>query len=266
MRILEWETFIKEGLPVNNGFAAVTVGVFDGVHRGHRAIIERVTRCGRQALPVIVTFRKTQKNSKPLYHGNITGFKQKTAIFQNMGLAVTVAADLSDTFRRISGEQFFNLLREHGKMGFLAVGSNFRCGHNLDTDAAAIEKMGAMKNIPVDIAEILTEEGSPISSSRIRKAINNGKLKEAALMLGRNYVLDISGANTPQLKSSNGDIIYDTSANECVIPPAGKYTVLLHEENCGSKQINIEIKENLIQISACLHPAASSNLQLEFIC
>lgn len=226
MRILEWQEFLDKGIPGCDS-SAITVGVFDGVHRGHRALIERIVQYGRGALPVIVTFRQNHKNRNPAYQGDISSFRQRMALFEKLGVELTVAADLSGSFRHMSGEDFLGLLREHGKMRFLAVGSNFRCGYHLDTDAELIRELNGAKGIPTDIVESLMEKGLPISSSRIRAAVSRGELDEATLMLGRRFTFDLEGAEKTGQKDAEAALIVDALALGRVLPPPGSYRVLL---------------------------------------
>ena len=242
MVILEWKEFLEKRLPAGDGFSAVTVGVFDGVHLGHKALIERIVK--QRALPVIVTFRQNHKTYSSLYPGDISSFRQKIKIFESLGVGVTIAVDLNDTFRQMGGQEFFRLLREYGKMGFLAVGSNFRCGHNRDTDASAIQQLNAREGIRVDIVETLTEEAEPISSSRIRKSILQGRLREAEAMLGRPFSLDMEGADF----KAHGNLICHVSALGRVLPPPGCYSVLLHYKDGSSGKAEIQIERGLIRI------------------
>jgi riboflavin kinase/FMN adenylyltransferase len=194
----------------------MTVGVFDGMHLGHQALIKRVVSHDTDNVPVVITFRqnhKTGKNSE-----NIQTFRQKAASFEHMGIKIILVADFTESFKRMAGIEFLELLLQHGKIGFFAVGSRFRCGHRLDTDAAMIQKFFASRNIPVEIMPEVTEGNLPVSSSRIRQTIKSGNLKEARAMLGRPYTLDLaglsSGAGLPGL----------------VLPPPGRYSVLLREK------------------------------------
>jgi len=250
MRVIEWEAFLEEGIACGMN-TAMTVGVFDGVHRGHEALIDRIVRHDPRMIPVIVTFRENHKNRAPAYSGDISSFRQKAALFESRGVAVTVVADLSGSFRRMSGSEFLRLLRERGKMGFLAIGSNFRCGYRLDTDAPMIKKLNAEEGIPTDIVEALAEEGLPISSSRIRRAITQGKLDEAAALLGRPFCLDVSGAEV-RAEGASGGLICRTAALGLVLPPPGRYSVLLRKSNDDpGKRTEITIVEGGIRIPSC---------------
>jgi riboflavin kinase/FMN adenylyltransferase len=246
MQIIEWETFLEKGLPAGPGLSAMTVGIFDGVHRGHKALIERITQYDKRFLPVIITF----KNSSTKLSRDILSFRQKMRFFENAGVAVTVVAELTESFKSMKGAEFLAILRECGKMGFLAVGSNFRCGAHRDTDALTIQKLNAQAGISTEIIEVLSEEGQAISASRIRNAIANGRLKEAQGMLGRPFVLDISDAvPEPSVKTSADSLVFSITSLCRILPPPGSYEVLLHTKNDGNViKAEIQIEEGLIRI------------------
>jgi riboflavin kinase/FMN adenylyltransferase len=246
MQIIEWHQFLKEGLPLNGKPASVTVGVFDGVHRGHQALIKRIVSHEKNAVPVVVTFRQNHKNARNgegLYLGDIQSFRQRVAAFENLGAELTIVIEFSESFRHMSGAEFFQILRERGKMGFLAVGSDFRCGYRLDTDAPMIKKINEARGVPAEIVESLTEGSTPISSSRIRAAIARGRLGEAAAMLGYPYTVDIGD-------TAAGGLIYNAASQGIVLPPPGRYQVLLHKKAAAGKaaEIQIEIQEGCIRL------------------
>ena len=191
--LVEWSQFIKEGLPglpsmpglpTGEKKASVTIGVFDGVHRGHRALIERVVSHNAENVPVVITFRENHKTT-----GNepkdIQTFEQRLTLFEKLGVQITIVVDFNEAFRKMPGIDFFEILSKRCNIGFFAVGSAFRCGYQLDTDAAAIQKFFASRGIPVEIIPEVMEDSMPISSSRIRAAIAAGDIRLAEAMLGR---------------------------------------------------------------------------------
>jgi len=244
MRVLEWNKFLDEGLPDGANNAAMTVGVFDGIHRGHKSLIERVIHHDECFVPVIITFRHNLKNQ----FREITSIRQKIEIFESIGAAITVVADLSESFRSMNGTEFLRLLRERCKMGFLAVGKNFRCGFRQDTDAEKIMEINAGFSIPTEILEVLSDEGLPISSSRIRMAISEGKLKSAETMLGRPFILDLRDIAA---EKSGAQTIYDMSLSGRALPPGGRYSAkLLGGKNNNGIKTDIEIENGIIRIPA----------------
>ena len=181
MQVIEWPQFRINGLPSGQKKASVTIGVFDGVHRGHQALIQSVVSHNVNEMPVVITFRENHKGKN--HTDNIQTFEERLAMLESLGVEITVAIDFTESFRRISGLEFLEILLNHINIGFFAVGSNFRCGYQLDTDAAAIQKFFALHNIPVEIIPEVMEGSMPISSSRIRAAIAAGDFPLAEAML-----------------------------------------------------------------------------------
>jgi len=183
MQVIDWPHFLKNGLQQGEKFSSMTVGVFDGVHRGHRLLIERVVSHNADYVPVVVTFRQNHKKRDCTH--DIQTFHQKIEVLEQLGIKITVVIDFNEAFRRMAGIEFLEILLKHGSIGFFAVGSAFRCGYQLDTDAAAIQNFFASHSIPAEIVPEVMEDGLPISSSRIRSAIAGGDLSLAEKMLGR---------------------------------------------------------------------------------
>ncbi|MDR2404425.1 MAG: FAD synthetase family protein [Spirochaetaceae bacterium] len=253
MQTIEWSQFLKDGLPLGGKQASMTIGVFDGVHRGHRVLIDRIVRHDDLSMPVIITFKRNHKKARrgQDYTGDISSFRQKSALIESLGVPLILIIDFSESFRRLPGLEFIRLLEEHGNMGFFAVGSDFRCGYHLDTDAQAIQRANALRGIPTDIAEALMEGPYPISSSRIRRAIAGGKLREAAAMLGCNYTADVFG-----VPSGGPDLSWDLASLGRVLPPPGRYPALLRGKNGSdgrsqsSLQAEVLIEGGTIRIPA----------------
>ncbi|MDR2941120.1 MAG: FAD synthetase family protein [Treponema sp.] len=186
--LVEWSRFIKEGLPSGEKKASVTIGVFDGVHLGHTALIQRVVSHNTENVPVVITFRENHKTT-----GNepqdIQTFEQRAKALKKLGIQIIIVVDFDEAFRQMPGIDFLNILLKYCNIGFFAVGSAFRCGYQLDTDSTAIQKFFSSHGIPVEIIPEITKDSLPISSSRIRAAIAEGDIRLASAMLGRD--LDI---------------------------------------------------------------------------
>jgi riboflavin kinase/FMN adenylyltransferase len=227
MRVLEWGDFTGPGSPAL-GETAMTIGVFDGIHRGHQALMERILRSG--LLPVVITFRHNPKKVlKPhSYHGDILSIDRKLRLFEQMGVGITVMIDFSEKFSRLDGKGFIDLLKDRGNLRYLVIGSNFRCGYRLDTAAALIKEMNEARGIPTEVVESVLSEGKPVSSSRIRAAIAAGCLVEAAALLGRRVEIDLSGLSAAP---GPGGVCFDLASRKQIAPPFGRYPVLLFEIN-----------------------------------
>lgn len=192
MRVIDWSRFLENGLPIERKLSSMTVGLFDGMHRGHQALIERVVSGNLNGtplslVPVVVTFAKNHKLTRGQNKeraADIQSFQERLETLEKLGVQITIAIDFTESFRKITGNEFLNALFKNGNIGFFAVGSGFRCGFRLDTDAAAIQKFFAARGVSVEIVPEVMEGSLPISSSRIRQALASGDIALAETMLG----------------------------------------------------------------------------------
>jgi len=186
MRVINWRQFLKDGLPLGEKPASITIGVFDGVHLGHHALINRIVSYNADAgyVPVIFTFRQNHKTENK-EQCDIQSFDERLAVFERLRVQITVVIDFTEEFRQMPGREFLQILSEHCNIGFFAVGSDFRCGYRLDTDAVAIVEFFSSQNIPVEIVPLVCEGQFPVSSSRIRAAMADGDIERAQTMLGK---------------------------------------------------------------------------------
>lgn len=185
MQIIELPQFTANGLSLKGKKSSVTIGVFDGVHRGHQSLIERIVSHNTENVPVVITFRENHKTGNNAAQTDIYSFEQRLKVFKSLGVKITVAIDFTDDIRQMAGIKFLEILLKHGSIGFFAVGSNFRCGYKLDTGAEEIKRFFAKHNIPAEIVPEVMEGSLPVSSSRIRSAIAAGDIPLAEKMLGR---------------------------------------------------------------------------------
>jgi riboflavin kinase/FMN adenylyltransferase len=189
MRVIDWDDFmLRRADPgPENEFRALTIGVFDGVHRGHQILIRRI--CESPYLPTVVTFRQNPRAMlNPEAHaGDIYSLERKLQVLELLGVRQTVLIDFSPNFSRMSGKDFVELLLRDGRTGLLALGRNFRCGRGQDTGVREIAARAGAMGAAVWIADPVMEGAERISSSRIRRAIAAGNFDEAALLLGRPY-------------------------------------------------------------------------------
>ena len=183
MDIINWDDLIK-GEPWTEE-SAVTIGVFDGVHRGHRALFDRITASPYRS--VAVTFRVSPRQffHKGSYSGDIVALDRKLELFTEAGLDTCILIDFSEDFSKITGRAFIRRLSRAVNMRCIVIGSDFHCGYRNDTDAAAIKRFAAASGISVEVVPPVMEDGFPVSSSRIRHALASGEYSLAASLLGR---------------------------------------------------------------------------------
>jgi len=219
MKVVAWEEF--GGSASLRGPLAAAVGVFDGLHLGHMRLIQEVLAKDGLAKGV-VTFKENPKKTlhPSTFHGDIFTLEQKLERCEALGLDICVLIDFSGDFSKLTGRKFLSLLREKGDLRFLAVGADFRCGYRLDTGAGEIKSYYAEIGVESRLLEPVLWGGHPISSSRIRRAVVEGRLDDARAMLGRDFEVDLRGSRILGGASSPR---YAPEPGRQVEPPTGAY-------------------------------------------
>jgi len=200
MKTITWKQFTKSGMPQRDKKTSMTVGVFDGVHLGHQALLKKIVSHNTDYIPVVITFRENHKTGKMINTesgkkkkiinnvNEIQSFQERLNLFGELGIKETIIIDFTEEFKQMPGNDFLEILFKKGNIGYFAAGGNFRCGSNLDTDAEKIKLFFISRNIPAEIVPQVVEGSLPVSSSRIRAAIAEGDVKLAEKMLGRKYI------------------------------------------------------------------------------
>lgn len=182
-------------LPLQAGPTAVTVGFFDGVHRGHQAVVRRTVEVARERglVPVAVTFDRhprevlTPGREPPL----LTTLERKASLLEALGVEVLVVLEFTPEFSRWSPEAFVERVLVQGLgAAHAVVGSNFTFGHRAAGTLPLLAELGAARGLAVEGVGLLTLKGRPVSSSSIREALLQGDLAWPQEALGRRFVLD----------------------------------------------------------------------------
>ncbi|MBN1881352.1 MAG: bifunctional riboflavin kinase/FAD synthetase [Deltaproteobacteria bacterium] len=171
----------------------LAIGNFDGVHRGHTAILERVVdRAEREdAQPAILTFhphpRKIFTGEEPLL---ITDFDEKMHLIEQQGISAVFVVGEDRTFYRMSPREFSRrVLRESLSVVHVFVGYDFSFGKNRIGDIDDLNVQGKKLGFAVEKVEEVTLDGMPVSSTEIRRLIGDGAVDRAAQLLGREYTM-----------------------------------------------------------------------------
>jgi riboflavin kinase/FMN adenylyltransferase len=221
----------------------MTVGGFDGVHRGHAELIKKVV--SRGPCPTVVTFRENPKRllSPRHYGGDIFSLEQKLAAFEELGAVRVILIDFSEKFSRINGWEFIDSLESRGGAVFLAIGANFRCGYRHETGAELIRQNNERKGIPTEIIPPVLWGSGPVSSSRIRAAISGGDLAAAGALLGRKLELDLSGIEgLPVIQDKKEGMVFDASSLHRITPAAGGYRVFINPQKASGVHTEITVE------------------------
>lgn len=213
-----------------------TIGAFDGVHRGHLALLKELCSLGEKLsmIPTVITFEPSPslilhpQNSAPQLS---TGLERVERL-RSLGYENIILLSFTKQLSELTAEQFMNLLKQKYGIGALLLGYDHRFGRGAKLDFSEYAALGKSLGIELYRAQPFNESGTPISSSRIRSLLLAGALSEASGLLGYNYILSGKVVGGLQIGRSMGyptaNIIPDEAYK--LIPADGVYAVRVRLE------------------------------------
>ena len=170
----------------------LTVGVFDGVHRGHQEIIGKlVVGAHKDDTPaVVLTF---DPHPASVLSGrevkSLTMPNERAALLQELGADVVITERFTRELSTVTAHDFMARLRRHLALQHLLIGYDFALGKGREGNAARLTEIGADLGYSVEVVSALSDESGVISSTEIRKLIEVGNVSEAARLMGHPYSL-----------------------------------------------------------------------------
>ena len=174
---------------------AATIGFFDGVHRGHRYLIEQVQQVAQERglTSAVVTFPKHPRQvMQPDYAPRLlTTFEEKMQLLGRAGLECSILLAFTPELARLTARQFMQMLADDYGVRVLVIGYDHRFGHHRNEGFEDYLRYGQELGMEVIQARQLPEEEDAVavSSSRIRQLLSQGEVAEAARLLGYRYFL-----------------------------------------------------------------------------
>ncbi len=172
----------------------VTVGVFDGVHRGHAHLISRLIEDASALgkLSGVVTFREhpaelLDPDFRPRY---ITALCERVRLLRGLGVDFVALVTFDRELSTLRAVDFISLLRRHLRASGLVVGPDFAMGHRREGDVGTLSAMGREMGFSVTVVDPLREDGETVRSTVIREAVAAGDVAAASGLLGRRFALE----------------------------------------------------------------------------
>lgn len=171
----------------------LTIGVFDGVHLGHKHLISRLKELARKqgcSSGVITFSQHPQEVLSPRTRlPSLTGLEQRIALLKDEGVDAVIPLPFTPQLADLSPGQFLSLLKEYLKMRGLVIGPDFALGKNRQGNSNALRQLGREMGFSVTVVPPMTIDGEVVSSTAIRKALAEGDMKQAQKLLGRPFRL-----------------------------------------------------------------------------
>ncbi len=208
--------------------SVVTIGAFDGVHRGHQYLIRQLLAYARaeQLIPVVLTFHP---HPEMVLHGFRPGYyltlpDVKARLLAELGVELVVSHPFNDQVRHMRASDFVGSLLEHLRMSSLWVGADFAMGYQREGNVAFLRNQSKLRQFNLRVVDLMDAGGERISSSRIREALAAGDVTEAGRLLGRPFTVEgevvrgIGRGRTIGIPTANLEI-----SHEQAIPARGVY-------------------------------------------
>jgi len=247
VKVLSWSDLLagREQLPRP---VRLSIGVFDGLHEGHRRLLRSITEGPGTAEPLVITFVRSPALvlAPRTFPGLILSRAQKLARFASLGISAVVEIDFSGEMSHLSGKAFIGLLKDNLTIEKIVVGYNFRFGRAREAGSGDLREMLVDTGIDVRVTDPVLRGDSIVSSSRIRKTIQEGDFAEARAMLLADYSLDLRGIGS----AGGGETArrFARSSIQQVLPAPGRYTVSV-ESGGRRSQAEVEVGEDVVTLA-----------------
>ena len=214
----------------------ICIGVFDGMHPGHQAIIDETVKLARdlRARSVAVTFSRNPKmaRSSMPYAGALQSSRQLEEMLSDRGINYHCVIDFSDDMSKLTGEEFIALLCTSYEVRAMVVGDSFRAGARASSVGPSEIKVllsGYTSSAYLRVIPPVVIDDEVVSSSLIRGCLLTGDVDKASRLLGRAYSLDLRGASFIE-DDDPGDasqkrLFIDVRTLGLLLPKEGRYKV-----------------------------------------
>lgn len=218
---------LADAAPPPGRETVITIGVFDGVHRGHRHLLQRMFElAGDSLIPIVITFSNHPAevvNPDRTVNKIITP-EEKVQLLYDAGVGRVICLEFTNELANLDANEFTALLVDCLKMRGIVTGPDFALGRNRSGNLEYLHRRGASLGFWVETVAPLELEGEAVRSRRVRNSLADGNVDGAEYLLGRPYATDgvvVHGAKMGrQLGFPTANII---PIQNFVIPADGVY-------------------------------------------
>jgi len=226
----------------------LTIGVFDGVHLGHKLLIAKLLEQARHnnLLSGVVTFHQHPEDllSSQAKLPFLTDMEARISLLKSEGVDIVVLLSFTTELAQLGAREFVDLLHKYLRMRGLVIGSDFALGRAREGDTLTLQRLGRDMNFSVTVVPPLLIDGEVVSSTAIRKALTDGDMKKFHQLSGSS--LSLHGNVVPG--SGRGEGLGFPTANLDIspgqaLPPDGVYASWAH--------INGKTYQSMTNIGKC---------------
>ncbi|MFC1948888.1 bifunctional riboflavin kinase/FAD synthetase [Chloroflexota bacterium] len=171
----------------------LTIGVFDGVHLGHKYLLSQLKEHARaqNLMSGVVTFHQHPKEmlSPGMEMPHLTSLEEKVRLLKGEGVEAVVTLSFTSELAQLSAGQFVGLLMKHLRMRSLVIGPDFALGRNREGNADVLRELGQEMGFSVIVIAPVKVNSEVVSSTAIRYALEQGNMKRVISLTGRSFSL-----------------------------------------------------------------------------
>lgn len=176
---------ILKGLDICIKNSAVSLGKFDGLHRGHRLLLHGILE-RKDLVPTVFTFEMSDKPQKYIYSQ-----EEKDRVLEEIGIKREVLFPFNEQTRMMEPHEFIkDFLVDRLDVKYICVGEDFHFGRNREGNVGLLKKYASEYGYDIKIFHKLQSENEIISSTLVRKKLEDGDVAKANELLGRNYFIE----------------------------------------------------------------------------
>lgn len=171
----------------------LTIGVFDGVHAGHRYLLETLQRRATEQnlLSGVVTFNP---HPQSVLHPHdqlqwLSDIEDRVLSIRELGINMVVVLTFTHEVAQLSAKEFLSLVKKYLKMRALIIGPDFALGRDRQGDIEMLRSLGREMDFSVEVIPAYTVDGEIVSSTLIRQALARGDMKKVTRLMGRYFQL-----------------------------------------------------------------------------
>lgn len=245
MKVFDWNDILNVKSDFFEKGSALTIGSFDGPHKGHESLFVSVLNAAteKNLISGIITFKQALPGLKhPVnYAGDIATLQQRLFQYENKGFDFVVVIDFNESFSHISGRDFFEILYKKINLRYIAEGQDFRCGYKGLFGIQEITDFAFKNGFEAAFLKLVQTDGQRISSSSIRKLVQNGEFSVVNELLERSFELYVK----TDVSQDSKLVKIDRKLLKQVAPFSGEYKVLLN----GKVNAVLRAEQNFLEIS-----------------
>lgn len=222
------------------GPLAIALGNFDGVHTAHKKIIERCRDYAKEKglFSGVLLF---DIHTKAFFQNDLkllTTMSEKQEMIKEQGIDFIIIKDFDDNTMKMSPQEFFSFLKDKLNVKALFAGYDYTFGYKKKGNSELLSKMGEEADIHIEILPRIDIDNEPVSSTKIRDLIANGKTKKAQEYLGHMYfvsgVVERGKQNGTKMGIPTANVSFP---NDKLMPDDGVYTGIIEIENKKYKSL-----------------------------